>query len=221
MTAPSSRLKLATLLVLAASTALTAVAAAPSSGPTSTVVYTGGNDLVLKAADGKVLNYMVPAGYKFTAGGKQLTLAELKPGLTLTAPVSTGKDPQVVAAIAVLKAKVYGTAPPDGITLTTPMGAKDFVVPAGTTFMVGGAPTTLSALKSDTVIEATLVTPLAEGADPVPPPATPPMSGVLLVTKMDDLPLAGTDLPLYGVAGLFTLMLGFALLRFRKPVSEL
>ena len=29
----------------------------PSSGPTSTVVYIGGNDLVIKSSDGKLLNY--------------------------------------------------------------------------------------------------------------------------------------------------------------------
>ena len=213
----SSHLKLATALVLAASAVLPALAA--TSGPTSTVVYVGGNDLVLKAADGKILNYpAVPAGTKFASEGKSLTFADLKPGTQLSAAVSTGSDPQVVASITVMKAKVYGTAPPDGITLTTPQGAKDFVVPAGTTFTVDGKPLPLSALASDVTIDTTIVTPAAEGADgPIPVP--PPMSGTLLVAKTDELPLAGTNLPLYGVVGFALLLLGFALLR--KPVSEL
>jgi LPXTG-motif cell wall-anchored protein len=215
----NTRLKLASLLILAASAAVPALAV--SSGPTSTVVYVGGNDLVLKAADGTILNYpAVPASTAFASAGKPITWAQLKPGTQLSAPVSTGTDPQVVASITVLKAKVYGTAPPDGITLTTPDGAKNFVVPAGTTFLVGGKALTLHDLASDVTIDATIVTPLAEGADPVPPPVAPPLTGALLVVKSDELPLAGTNLPLYGVVGFAMLLLGFALLR-RKPVSEL
>jgi len=215
----SSRLKLATALILAASAVVPAFAV--TSGPTSTVVYVAGNDLVLKAADGKILNYTsVPAATKFASEGKPLTFAELKPGTQLSAPVSTGTDPQVVATIAVMKAKVYGTAPPDGITLTTPMGAKDFVVPAGVTFMVGGKSLPLTALASDVTIDATIITPAADGADgPIPVP--PPLSGTLLIAKSDELPLAGTNLPLYGLLGFALLLLGFAMLRFRKPASEL
>lgn len=208
------RTRFATLFALAA---LPLSAAAATSGPSSTVVYVSGNDLVLKASDGKVLNYMVADGTKFTAGAKQLTLAELKPGTKLTATVSAGADPQVVAGIAVLKAKVYGTAPPDGITLTTPDGAKDFVVPAGTMFTVGGKPVGLAALPNDTMIDATVITPAAEGAESGPPPATPPMSGVLLIANTGGLPLAGTRLPFYSVSGIVLLLLGMALLVRRKP----
>jgi len=215
----SSRCKLATLIVLAASAVLPAVAV--TSGPTSTVVYLGGNDLVLKASDGKILNYTVPSGYMFTSGGKKVSLAQLKPGDTLGAPVSTGTEPEVVATITTMKAKVYATAAPDGITLTTPQGAKDFTVPTGATFMVGGKALGLSDLASDVTIEATVVTPASEGADTSVAPATPPMAGTLLVAKTDDLPSAGTHLPLIGLVGLTMLLIGFAMLRPRKPVTTL
>ena len=211
-------LKLATLFVVAASAAASFAA---TSGPSSTVVYVGGNDLVIKASDGKVLNYTVPAGYGFTDGGKAATLGQLKPGDKLTAPVSTGTDPQVVASVMVMKAKVYATAPPDGITLTTPQGAKDFTVPAGTTFMVGGKALGLGDLASDVTIDATVITPAAEGEEVAAAPDTPPMAGALLVVKTDDLPSAGTNLPLYGVVGFAMLLLGFAMLRFRRPASGL
>ena len=214
----SPRLRLATALVLAASAVAPALAV--TSGPTSTVVYVAGNDLVLKAADGKILNYTaVPASTTFASAGKPLTFAQLKPGTELSAPVSTGSDPQVVASITVMKAKVYGTAPPDGITLTTPQGAKDFVVPAGATFMVGGKALPLTALASDVTIDATIITPAADGAD-TPAPVPPPLTGTLLITKADELPLAGTNLPLYGLLGFAMLLLGFALLR-RKPATNL
>ncbi len=215
----SSRLKIASLLVIAASAVLPAVAV--TSGPSSTVVYLGGNDLVLKASDGKILNYTVPSGYMFTAGGKKVSLGQLKPGDTLSAPVATGTDPQIVATISVMKAKVYATAAPDGITLTTPQGAQDFTVPSGATFSVGGKVLGLSDLASDVTIEATVVTPAADGADTSVAPATPPMAGTLLVAKTDDLPSAGTHLPLIGLVGLTMLLIGFAMLRTRKPVTAL
>lgn len=213
-----TRLKLATLFVVAASAAASFAA---TSGPSSTVVYVGGNDLVIKASDGKILNYTVPAGYSFTDGGKPATLSQLKPGDKLTAPVATGTDPQVVASITVMKAKVYATAPPDGITLTTPQGAKDFTVPTGTTFVVGGKALGLGDLASDVTIEATVITPAADGDTTTATPDTPPMAGALLVVKTDDLPSAGTHLPLYGVMGLAMLLAGFAMLRFRRPAAAL
>ena len=216
MTNPFSRFVLATLLALAST--VPAVGALPSSGPASTVVYVSGSDLVLKASDGSILNYTVPAGYKFASGGKQVALTDLKPGAALTAPVSTGVDPQVIASVAVVKAKVYAVTPPDGVTLILSDGSKDFTVPSGVTFNVGGTPTTLLSLKPDSMVDVTLLTP-APDANPVPPPATPPLSGALLIAKTEDLPSAGTNLPLYGIAGLCMVLLGAAFLSFRKRAT--
>jgi LPXTG-motif cell wall-anchored protein len=209
------RFKLAAIAAFAAASILPACALAPTSGPTSTVVYVSGDDLVLKASDGKILNYIVPMTYKFSTGGKQVTLSGLAPGAMLTAPVATGSDPLLIASIATMKAKVYATAPPDTLTLTTAMGAKDFTVPDGTKFMVAGKALDYKDLASDVMLDVTVVTPAAEGAD-APPPATPPMMGALLIEKSDDLPSAGTNLPLYGLIGLALMTMGFVVLRFRK-----
>ncbi len=218
----STRRRLATLLVLAASAALPMAAhAALSSGPTSTVVYAGGNDLVLKASDGKLLNFTVPNGTKFTAGDKTLTLADLKPGTKLTKPVVTGFDPKVVSSISVQKGKVFGVTPPDGVTLALAEGTKDLVVPTGTNFVVDGNSLKVGQLKPGMMVEATIVTTGAD--DAASATSVPPMSGVLLVSNPPgdgDLPAAGTNLPLYGVLGLLSLSLGFALLRIRKPVKQ-
>ena len=211
-------LKFATTAVLAASAALPACAA-PQSGPTSTVVYIGGNDLVIKSSEGTILNYVIPAGFKFTAAGKPATLADLKPGTKLTAPVNIGVDPVVIVGIKTAKAKVYAVTQPDDLTLIMTDGSKEFSVPTGTTFMVDGKPTPFSALKPDSMVDVTVVTPQAEGAEPVAPPATPTLVGALIVEKGEDLPAAGTHLPLYGLLGLTMLLAGFALLRFRKPAT--
>jgi hypothetical protein len=215
-------LKLASLVVLAASAALPVAAQTLSSGATSTVVYAAGNDLVIKAADGKLLNYTVAPGAKFTAAGKPATLAELKPGTKLTAPVSIGSDPTLVTGIQVVKGKVYGITPPDGITLSLAEGTKDLTVPAGTTFTVDGKSLKLSELKNNMMVEATIVTTDTTGTSAS---ATPAMSGALLVAKTggaaEDLPAAGTHLPLFGVLGSVLLVMGFALLSVRKPAVQL
>ena len=201
-----------------AATLFAAITALPLAAQ-STVVYVGGNDLVVKAADGKVLNYFVPAGTTFASGGATVALAGLAPGASVTVPAAAG-TPQVVASVQVVKAaKVYGTTPPDGITLTTSMGSKDFIVPTGSTFSVGGKSLALADLASDVAIDATIITPAAADAKVVPPPATPTMVGTLLVLKTDDLPNAGTNLPLYGAMGLVLLVVGFVLVRRKSVVA--
>jgi LPXTG-motif cell wall-anchored protein len=204
-------------------TMLLAVVAIPSfaatSGPSSTVVYVGGNDLVIKAASGKLLNYAVPAGYGFTDSGKPATLEQLKPGDKLTAVVDTGTDPQVVASIAVVKTKVFSATPPNLLTISSPEGALNVIVPLGTKFSVDGKTVGLSDLSSGMMLEATVITPAREGEEPSTTPATPPLSGVLLVAKLEDLPATGTRLPLYGLVGGLMLLVGFALLRGRKAGS--
>ena len=212
---------LAAALLIAASSALPAIAQdKPTSGPTSTVVYVGGNDLVIKSSDGKLLNYTVPSGVKFSTGGKQVALSELHPGAKLTAPVVTGFDPAIVSAISVVKGKVYAVTPPDGVTLLLTEGVKELQVPSGTTFMVDGKPMKVSELKPDMMVEATIVT--TGDATATSASTTPAMSGTLLVSKTanaDDMPSAGTNLPLYGITGIVAVLFGIALLAFnRKPV---
>ncbi len=218
MQTPSQSMKIAALFALAVSAGIPAVAQAPSSGPTSTVVYAGGDDLVVKSADGKLLNYTVASGTKFTSAGKQVGLAELKPGTKLTAPV-TG-TPQVVTSVSVVKGKVYSVTPPTGVTLSLAEGVKDVTVPAGTTFTVDGKKLALADLKADMMVEATIVTTAADGTSAS---ATPAQTGALLVAKTggeEELPAAGTHLPTFAVLGIACLSLGFALMMFRKPLHQ-
>ena len=213
------RLRLAAV-VAAASCCLPILAQTkPSSGPTSTVVYVGGNDLVVKSSDGKLLNYTVPSGVKFSVGSGSVSISDLKPGTRITAPISTGFDPKIVSSVAVVKGKVYAVTPPDGVTLLLSSGVTELTVPAGTTFMVDGKPMKVGDLKPDMMVEATVVT---TGDDTVASAsATPALVGSLLVAKTasaDDMPSAGTNLPLYGIAGIMAMLGGFLLLGFnRKP----
>lgn len=217
MSNSSPCLKIAALLAFAASAALPACAQGSSSG---TVVYAGGNDVVVKSADGKLLNYSVTPDTKLNVGGKPVPVGDVKPGEKLTAPMSG--TPQVVTAVNVVKGKVYAVTPPNGVTLSLPEGVKDLTVPAGTTFMVDGKALTVSQLKRDMVVEATVVT-TASGADGTSASATPAQSGALLVAKAageEDLPAAGTHLPSFAAAGLALLSVGAVLLGWRKPLAQ-
>jgi hypothetical protein len=219
------RLVVATVFAFAAS-AVTAVAQVKaSSGPTSTVVYVSGNDLVVKAADGKLLNYNVAPGTTFAAGGKSASLADLKPGTKLTKELSTGFDPQIISGVQVVKGKVFAVTPPDGVTLSLSDGIKELTVPTGTTFTVDGKSVTIDALKPDMMVQATVVTTIADNAKPevanAAAPAAPAQTGALLVAKTlgdgeASVPEAGTNLPLYGVMGFALLMIG-GFLMLRKP----
>jgi hypothetical protein len=222
----TNRLKLAAAVVFSFSTVLGAsqleAQAKLSSGPSSTVVYVGGNDVVLKSAEGKLLNYTVPNGVKFPVGGKQVDLSELKPGTKITGPVTTGFDPKVVSSISVVKGKVYAVTPPDGVTLLLSSGVTELTVPSGTTFMVDGKPMKVSELKPDMMVEATIVTTGDDSATSAS--AAPAMSGALLVAKTasaEDMPAAGTNLPLFGIVGLALMVLGLLARGFGREKPEL
>lgn len=222
---PSSRpsvTKLFALATFAAALPMTALAAL-TSGPTSTVVYVGGNDLVIKSAEGKLLNYTVPSSYHFSANGKEMTIGDLKPGTSLSKPVAPGTDPKLVSSVEVVKGKVYSSAPPDGLTLSLSQGVKELTVPVGTTFMVDGKPKNISEIKPDMMVEATVITTGTEADAAAAAPVTPPLQGALLVaqaTNSGDLPDSGTNLPLAGILGVSFLGLGMAFLSFRRPASR-
>ncbi len=223
-------LVVATVLAFSACTFTCALAQVKaSSGSSSTVVYVSGNDLVVKASDGKLLNYSVAAGTMFDEGGKAVPLSALTPGAKLTKEVTTGFPPDIIASVAVVKGKVFAATPPDVVTLSLADGIKELAVPTGTKFMIDGKPMGITDLKPDMMVEATVVTTVAPDAKPevanAAAPAAPALSGVLLVSKTPGLgdsalPEAGTNLPMYGVFGMLLLAIGAAMTFWRKPVRS-
>jgi hypothetical protein len=206
----SRLLKSASLLAIVACTALPAIAQSAS-----TVVYSSPTDVVVKrASDGQLINYTIPAGTALSVGGKKVPAADVKPGTKLDAAV-TG-DAKVVTGVTVETGKVYQVSPPDKVTLSVTSGVSELVVPAGTTFMVDGKALTIGQLAKGMSLQATIVATTA-GSDATgntPPASTPAQAGTILLNVAagaDDLPAAGTNLPLYGVIGFGLLMLGFVL----------
>ena len=190
--------------------------AGPEAAIGATVVYVSGNDLLIKATDGRLLNYSVPAGYQFTIASGKVALKDLKAGAVLTGPVATGSEPLIIGHVETVKVKVYVARPPDTVTLILSDGSQDFVVPAGTMFAVNGAAVALSALKRNDEVEATL---LRSGKGDG---STPALKGALLVEKSEDLPQAGSLLPAVVVAGFGMALVGmvFLLVSRRKQLQQ-
>src|SRR3984957_8283476 len=180
--------------------------AGPEAAIGATVVYVSGNDLLIKATDGRLLNYAVPSGYQFTIASGKVGLKDLKAGVVLTGPVATGSEPLIIGHIETVKAKVYVARPPDTVTLILSDGSQDFIVPAGKMFAGNGAQVSLSGLKRNDEVEATLL--MAGKGDG----STPALKGVLLVEKSEDLPQAGSLLPVLVVVGFGMVIVGMVML---------
>jgi len=213
---PFKAVRTVLLIVAMVLAGLSARAGGPEAAIGATVVYVSGNDLLIKATDGRLLNYSVPAGYQFTIASGKVVLKDLKAGAVLTGPVATGSEPLVIGHIAAVKAKVYVARPPDTVTLILSDGSQDFVVPTGTMFAVNGASVPLSGLKRNDEVEVTLL--MAGKGDG----STPALKGALLVEKSEDLPQAGSLLPALVLAGFGMVLLGMVMMFVtRKRKAEL
>jgi len=205
---------LGAVMILCALGASETAWAGPEAAIGATVVYVSGNDLLIKATDGRLLNFSVPAGYQFTIASGKVALKDLKAGAVLTGPVATGSEPLIIGHVETVKAKVYVARPPDTLTLILSDGSQDFVVPSGTMFSVNGAAVPLTGLKRNDEVEATLL--MAGKGDG----STPALKGVLLVEKSEDLPQAGSLLPAVVVIGFGMMIFGMGMLiwsRRRTP----
>jgi len=163
------------------------------------VVYVSGNDLVVKMQDGAVRHFDVAPGRTFTVDGRDMTVSDLKPGMELTATITTTTTEKTVSNVRTVTGKVFQVHAPY-VIMTLPDGTNRQVkVPDGTKFNIDGQEKTVFELKPGMKFSATVVTKTPEtvvsrnvgvtGTAP-PPPApvrpveTPPMVGVLLVEEV-------------------------------------
>ena len=205
------------------------------------VVYVSGNDMVLKLEDGKVEHITVPDSDRFLIDGKNLSVYELKPGTSLTQTITTTTTPHYVKTVRIIKGKIWQVlgpkqvAGPNNIIVTLPGNINQpYLVPRHATVLLDGKKAAPRDLRRGMEIEATTITDepgtvVSQSKTMVgqaPPPATPPMVGVLLiqparVTSVPaptaevapapvtvaseqlpaDLPKTGSPLPLIGLLG--------------------
>jgi hypothetical protein len=188
-----------------------------------TVVYAGGNTLITKESDGVTRKHTVPDGFFFQMGGKNVTLADLKPGDHITAVITDVKEVTPVTVTQVLKGKVIESSM-GSILVQNAKGqlvkysSKD-AAGRDVTIIQNGKEVALSDLKAGDQLTATIVTkyppevsdlrsvnakvtpsatPAAEAAPPAPAQAP---QAVAAAPKPAKLPKTASPLPLVALVG--------------------
>ncbi len=146
---------LASILCLAgAAVAQTVVDTKVKSG---LVIGKTSHSVVLKMDDGVVRELEVPPGRTALIDGKEVGLADLKLGTTLSATFHTIAKPVDVKTVTIKDGEVVKVA---GAALTTKEkdGFHTYVVPAGFKFLVDGKETGIESLTTGMKLNATIVT---------------------------------------------------------------
>ena len=150
------------------------------------VVTVSGNDLVVKMADGTILNFEnVPENVRVTVDGKQLSIHDLKPGMKLQRTIATTTTPMTHHDRRDGQGEGLGNqTPPFNIILTLEDGKNQrFKIPEGQKFNVDGQMVDAFALRKGMILTATKVVeePVVEvtqqktvtGSPAAPPPDVP------------------------------------------------
>jgi LPXTG-motif cell wall-anchored protein len=207
-----------------------------------TVIYVSGNDLVLKLDDGTIKHFVVPNSRTVTVDGKQLTVHDLKPGMTLTRTITTTSTPTTVQTVRTIQGKVWYVNPPKTLILSFPDGPnKEYKVPDGQMFDVDGKKQSIFHVKKGMMISATIVKDSPEtvvstshdvtGTPAPAPPPTPPAEAVLLFESVPapapapapapqvaeaTLPKTASPVPLTGLLGVMLLCISAGVLVYRR-----
>ena len=203
----------------------------------ATVVSVNGNKVVGKDATGKATEYTIPEGFKFQFEGREIGVAELKPGMNVTATITTTTTMTPVYVTEIRTGKVLAVSG-DDIIVRGPQGNRQFsnkdAAQRNATIMRDGKKVDLSDLRPGDNFTAIIVTDAppkvvsereaqamaseapkpaaapapAPAAAPAPAPAPEPAPAA-------DLPKTASPVPLVGLAGAlsFAAALGLTLLR--------
>lgn len=198
----------------------------------ATIVYTEGNNLVLKLDNGQVEHLIVPLDEKFHVDGKEVTVTSLTPGTKLTQTITTTTTPRYVNTVKTLKGKVWHVNAPSSVILTLPDRTHHmYKVPSHAKFKINGQDKTVFDLRKGMNLEATIITDSPEtmvASDKTtrgqaPALAMPTFAGVLLIepkspssaqppttiasveTPPAVLPETASTLPLMGMLGALSL----------------
>jgi hypothetical protein len=164
------------------------------------VVYASGNDVVIKAEDGRIRDFPnVPESARVTVDGQQLSVHDVRPGMTIERTTITTTTPRVITTIKTVTGTVWYADPPTSVILTLEDGKnQQFHVPDGTKFTVDGQKTDVFSLRKGMKVLATAVTEVPEtvmttevertGTMPPPPPEAIDADVTLLVIMVPIVP---------------------------------
>ncbi|MGE5346266.1 MAG: hypothetical protein ACM3JH_09950 [Acidithiobacillales bacterium] len=208
---------------------------------TVTVLGVSGNTVQFTNEQGETKEYTVAPTQKFMMDGKEIGLADIKPGMKLTAVVETTTTPVAVKTTTIKNGRVLAVAG-DTLVVQEANGNHKYTIPHDYKFLVNGQPMTLADLRPGMELTATIVsketknvterelkTVYAKGAAPAPAPkaaaapappppaaeAAPAPAAAEAAPAKKKLPKTASPVPLAGLAGGLSLLAGLGL-RLRR-----
>jgi RNase P/RNase MRP subunit p29 len=203
------------------------------------VVYVSGNNLVVKAEDGTLRHFdNVPENVTVTVDGQQLNIHQIKVGMKLERQTVTTTVPKTITTIKTVTGTVFYVQAPNSVILTMANGKnQQFKIPKGQKFTINGQQLDAFGLKKGMKVDAQQVTevPITEvalqvnrtGSMPPPPPAPAADVPILIASAPaheaapveadapepapTKLPKTASNLPLVGLLGALSLILGLAI----------
>jgi len=178
-------LGLATLAGLGCLTAV-GLAQQTTSVERGTVLAVNGNEIMVRMDTGVVRHYTAPPGATANVDGKQITVAELRPGMKLERTTITTTTDRVVQSVRTTKGTVWQVNAPY-VIFTGPDGQnKQVKVPDGTKFTIDGEQKTVFDLRKGMKFTASIVTEAPETlvsstrstTGTAPPPPKPVVASV-------------------------------------------
>ncbi len=127
----------------------------------ATVVSVNGNKVVAEDAAGKATEYTIPDGFKFQLGGKDIGVGDLKPGMKVTAKITTTTTTTPVYVTEIKTGKVLVVSG-QNIIVRGPQGNRVFsnqdAVRRNAKVMKNGQEVALSDLRVGDIFTAVIVT---------------------------------------------------------------
>lgn len=198
------------------------------------VLAVSGNHLVVRGANG-VREFVVADDFRFDMNGRQLSVHDLKPGMTLTAVIKTTETPVELRTTEVRNAEVIHTIGNSIIVRNTEDGiyrkfTTDQMRDMGLIVYRDDQVVDPATLRKGDRITATIVTKLPptvltqqeiaayarEAPKPAPPPAPAASTPAPAEAPAPSLPKTGSPLPLIGLVGALALAGGVALTLRRR-----
>jgi len=168
------------------------------------VVYVSGNEVVIKGEDGRIRDYPnVPESARVTVDGRELSVHDVQPGMTIERTTITTETPRVITTIKSVTGTIWQITPPTSAILTLENGKnQQFTIPPETKFFVDGQQVDAFALRPGMKVSATAVTEVPEtvvtsevtrtGKMPPPPRETIDAHIALLIIEVPSAPPTDT-----------------------------
>jgi hypothetical protein len=166
-----------------------------------TIVYVNGNNVVVKAEDGKLVHFdNVPDTTTVTVDGKQLNVHQLAPGMQVERQTITTTVPKMITTIKTVSGVVWYVNPPSSVILRMENGkTQRFKIPDGQKFKVGEEMKDAWSLRKGMKVDAQQVTEMSQtevetqvkrtGIAPPPPPAPPNPDVAILILAVPAVPV--------------------------------